>query len=95
MIAQVEHVPLRGSAALAILTYFALLLKQLEHPAMEKDQPHQAPLLKIRRDTASLFVTVTDQEGPGKVFYFQVPAREGRGQDSKKTNSRTPRGRKR
>lgn len=94
MIAQGEHVPLRGSAALAILTYFALLLKHLECPAMEKDQPHQVPLLEIRRDTASLFVTVTHQEQPGNVFCFQVPAREGGGQDSKKTNSRTPRGTK-
>ena len=54
MIAQVEHVPLTGSAALAILTYFALLLKHLECPAMEKDQPHQVPLLEIRRDTTSV-----------------------------------------
>lgn len=57
MIAQVEHVPLRGSAALAILTYFALLLKHLECPAMEKGQPHQVPLLEIRRDAAPLFVS--------------------------------------
>jgi len=72
----VGHVPLKGSAALAILTYSALLLKHLECPAMEKEQPHQVPLSEIRRDTASLFATVTHQEEPEKVLCFQMPARE-------------------
>lgn len=69
----------RGSAALEILTYFALLLKHHECSAMEMDQPHQVPLLEIRRYTASVFVAVTYQEEPGKIFCFHVPAREGGG----------------
>lgn len=43
--------------------------------------------------TASLFVTVTQQEEPKKDC-FQIPVREGGSQGSRKTNSRTPRGKK-
>lgn len=84
---------LGGSAALEILTYFALHLKHLEYPAVEKDQPCQVPLLEIRRGTISLFVRHS-LRGDWKGFLFPGAAREGGGQDSNKINSRTPRGTK-